>query len=131
MVIAPAPEMEARGMLCRGLADPFRPPLPFDDPFGQPCQVSPCGDQQRRRERPLRPYTVSLVAAWGAEGQPGLLGEKVTTAVRNLLQLADRGVDVERSAGRVTAGRAGESGGCDPVRVGSMPGNGHTWMIHH
>jgi hypothetical protein len=89
------------------LADPLRPTLPLFDPFGEPGQVGPGGDEQRCRERLTRPL-VPVVAGVEAKGQPGPFGQQIATPGRDLSELGDRGVDVQRFPARVPAGRTGK-----------------------
>jgi hypothetical protein len=93
------------------LADPLRPLLPHGDPFHEPRQVGARGDAQGRLERSARPPAVSRVLVVECQDHPGPFGEQVAAAVRDLPQLGDRGVDVERFPARVAARGAGDTGG--------------------
>jgi hypothetical protein len=75
----------ARGSLCAHRL-PFRPLLPRFNPFREPRQVGPGSDEQRRRERLMRPL-VPVLAGVEAECDPGPFGEQVATVAGDLAQL--------------------------------------------
>jgi hypothetical protein len=60
----------------------------------------------------LRGHRPSLASSsWNARDHRGPFGEQVAAAVRDLPQLGDRGVDVERFPAHVVARGAGDTGG--------------------
>jgi hypothetical protein len=82
-------------------ADPLRPLLPHGDPFREPGQVGPGGDAQDRLERSARPPAVSRVLVVECQDHSGPFGEQVATAGRDLAQLGERDVDVQRVPARI------------------------------
>jgi hypothetical protein len=107
------------------LAGPLGSLLPNSDPFGEPGQVGTGSDEQRRLKcRPLP--LVPVFAGVEAKCYPCPFGEQVATAVRDMPQLGDRGLDVERFPARLPGGCAGDPGDGDPVRVGPAAPGGVT-----
>jgi hypothetical protein len=106
-----------------------RSPLPLGDPFRQPFQIGAGRNQQGGFQRLARPDAVSLFAITKAEDDPCPFGQKVAPTTCDLAQLGECDGHVQRLTAGVAAGRAGESGGCDPVRVRAPAADGHTWTV--
>jgi hypothetical protein len=75
----------------------------------------------------LRGHRPSLVLVAECQDQPGPFGEQVAATGRDLPQLCDCSLDVERLMARKAAGRASELCVLGPVRVGLRPAMATVW----